>query len=384
MNIRHLRLKRSAKPIRYLVGALGLISIAAFLIHARHMGLEVKTDLPPEIYEASGIETGTNHTFWLINDSGNPPELYAISLDGTLLRTLFIKGAVNHDFEELCRDDQGNLYVGDMGNNHNSRRDLHILKILGIDEITSDSTEAEFIYFSYPDQQEFPQAGKLDFDCEAMIHHQGALYLFSKNRTSTYTRMYRLPDSAGTYEALLLDSFETGGWITAADMNPKGNALALLSEDHLWLFHRFETDHFFSGRVDKVTFSRSQLEALVFTNDSTLFLADERENGIHGGQLYTLSVAPFLRNTAEVSSLESHVYPNPFSTSAQLCLPTEASAAINLSIFNASGSPIRTLQLEPRTLWSIKSSGLPSGIYFYHATSDAGDEWFGRFVIMGE
>jgi hypothetical protein len=68
--------------------------------------------------EASGIVKSRRHPgiFWVHNDSGNPPALFAIGRDGAIIRE-FRVAAPNIDWEDIAIDDEGHLYLGDIGNN---------------------------------------------------------------------------------------------------------------------------------------------------------------------------------------------------------------------------------------------------------------------------
>jgi hypothetical protein len=70
------------------------------------------------IPEASGIVKSRRYPgiFWVHNDSGNPPALFAIRGDGTIVRE-FRLAAPNVDWEDIADDEKGHLYVGDIGNN---------------------------------------------------------------------------------------------------------------------------------------------------------------------------------------------------------------------------------------------------------------------------
>src|SRR5262249_3380452 len=71
-------------------------------------------DLP----EASGIVKSRRHPgiFWVHNDSGNAPWLLAVRGDGRVVRR-FRLSIPNLDWEDITIDDQGHLYLGDIGNN---------------------------------------------------------------------------------------------------------------------------------------------------------------------------------------------------------------------------------------------------------------------------
>jgi len=68
--------------------------------------------------EASGIVKSRRHPgiYWVHNDSGNPPALFAIKRDGSVVREFRLE-VPNVDWEDIAADDEGHLYVGDIGNN---------------------------------------------------------------------------------------------------------------------------------------------------------------------------------------------------------------------------------------------------------------------------
>ena len=90
-------------------------------------------NLPANVLETSGLEVGPDGCFWTHNDSQNPAELYCIDTTGTIQRTVQVVGDINNDWEELAKDDEGNLYIGNFGNNTIDRENLRIVKIPSID-----------------------------------------------------------------------------------------------------------------------------------------------------------------------------------------------------------------------------------------------------------
>src|SRR3954447_5690133 len=72
----------------------------------------------PAIREASGIVQSRRHPgiFWVHNDSGNPPALFAVTREGRLVREYAV-AAPNVDWEDIAIDDAGHLYLGEIGNN---------------------------------------------------------------------------------------------------------------------------------------------------------------------------------------------------------------------------------------------------------------------------
>ena len=91
--------------------------------------LKVISDLPKDLKEVSGIETTEKSKYyWMLNDGGNKPKIYALSKKGNIKREVSIESK-NHDWEDLASDDEGNLYIGDFGNNNSDRQNLRILKV---------------------------------------------------------------------------------------------------------------------------------------------------------------------------------------------------------------------------------------------------------------
>ena len=79
------------------------------------------------IVEPSGLVASRRFPgiFWTHNDSGNPPALFAVRRDGSLVREYKV-AAANVDWEDISTDDAGHLYIGDIGDN------LHVLPVHAI------------------------------------------------------------------------------------------------------------------------------------------------------------------------------------------------------------------------------------------------------------
>lgn len=201
-------------------------------------------DLEPSLEETSGLQLIEGRLF-SINDGGNSAEIQEINPEsGALIRKIKVSNAPNVDWEDLAASTT-HLYIGDFGNNEGKRTDLKILKIpissvLGENEVT-----AEVISFSYPDQSDFSGTNPdHNFDCEAMVFWNNQLHLFSKNRGDSKTKHYSLTTAGGNQVAVLLESFDSEGLITAADVSPDGKNIVLLgyedkgasSRAFLWTF----------------------------------------------------------------------------------------------------------------------------------------------------
>ncbi|RED45745.1 hypothetical protein [Seonamhaeicola aphaedonensis] len=261
--------------------------------------LKVIADLPFTLKEVSGVQTSSNgNLLWMLNDGGNKPRLYGVNENGNIMKDATIL-AKNRDWEDLTSDSNGNIYIGDFGNNDNDSKNLAILIVSENDLLNKTEVSPKKIKFSYPEQNKFPpKNNKRHFDCEAFFHFQDSLYLFTKSRYSKKpgkTNLYVLPAKPGTYKAKQIDSFNTcnkkGCWVTSADINTSKDKVALLTENQLIILSNFTDNQFFKGTVNYYPFDyKSQKESVCFKNDSTVYITDEFR-GIDGGNLYEFKIA---------------------------------------------------------------------------------------------
>lgn len=84
---------------------------------------EVKP-LHPIINEISGIaDSKINPGFlWGEEDGGNKPQIYLINHDGTLTKSIYIKGATNRDWEDMALY-ENTIYLSDIGDNNQAHND---------------------------------------------------------------------------------------------------------------------------------------------------------------------------------------------------------------------------------------------------------------------
>lgn len=204
-----------------------------------------------ELEECSGMTFIAPHALALINDSGNEAKLFIYDTTGNEIMTVSLLGIPNRDWESLAYAD-GILYIGDFGNNANSRRDLEIFKIDVSNLLTKQIWSLEGrIPFTYEDQKGFPpQDEELHFDLEAMIVERDSIFLFTKNRTKPFNgevKVYGLSTKASAQKAKYLKSFKTNvglkhfNWVSGASLGPNGDDLFLLGYSKLWYIENWRT-----------------------------------------------------------------------------------------------------------------------------------------------
>lgn len=258
--------------------------------------LITKAKLPKVLNEVSGTEISTkSDLIWMLNDSGNKPILYGVNKKGHIEANIKIE-ATNYDWEDLASNGDGNIFIGDFGNNKNKRKNLSILRVDASRLNKDETVKIDQISFSYDNQNEFPPKKKdMHFDCEAFFYFNNNFYLFTKSRVKgNYgkTNLYKIPAKLGNHFAKYMTSFTTCEglqcWVTGADISDNGKQVALLTQKGVWVFSNFTADDFFNGSLKTYIFdSKSQKEGICFKTNTSIYITDEKANG-SGGNLYEM------------------------------------------------------------------------------------------------
>lgn len=259
--------------------------------------LEVKAKLSELLEEVSGIHYDSKEdAFWMINDSGNSSSVFLVEEDGVIVRELWLD-AKNRDWEDITMDAEGNLYIGDFGNNYNERKNLKILKINKKDLKSKKKIKVDKIKFSFPEQKKFPPKKKY-YDVEGFFAWKGNFYVFTKSRVKKKigrSFLYRIPMEKGKHKAERISDFTTCPekycWITGADITRDGKKVVLLNHKSAWIFTDFIGDDFFSGKAREFSFGHeSQKESITFKNNATIYIADEEQRDGSGRNLYLFNL----------------------------------------------------------------------------------------------
>jgi hypothetical protein len=251
-------------------------------------------ELPSELREVSGM-TYVNGKLWAIQDNGNTTELFQLSDEGKILKKIKLEFVKNHDWEAITHDNDGNLYIGDFGNNDNLRKNLAIYKINKADLNKNSIGKLETIFFNYGDQKDFPPKKKeLFYDCESFFYKNGFFYLFTKNRSKNFdgtSYVYRIANKPEKQTISLQTTFITcdkynSGAITDAALSPDGKTFVLLSNKRMWIYSDFKDAKSVKSANKEIKFATyTQRESVTFKNNNTLFISDEKTKNV-GGNLY--------------------------------------------------------------------------------------------------
>jgi len=140
------------------------------------------------IRECSGIVASReqNGLFWILSDSGNPANLYAIDAEGNLQGSWALNTR-NRDWEDIAIDDEGHLYVGDTGNNGHRRDTLLVHRVR---EPKVDEGKTEPLPIDRTWNLRFPEGR---FDCESLFIEGEHGYLISKVYDGAAATLFRFP-----------------------------------------------------------------------------------------------------------------------------------------------------------------------------------------------
>jgi hypothetical protein len=263
----------------------------------RNFGAVTRTNQKITISKITNLNAVINETSGLINfngrlithnDSGGEPALYEIDItNGNIIRTVTISNAKNKDIEDIAQDDDF-IYLCDIGNNSNKRKDQTIYKINKSDYLTNDEVVAEKITFSYKEQTNFTRSNqKTNFDAEAVVNINENLFLFTKNWGDLKTSVYRIPKEKGNYKLTRIDSYNINGLITGADYNTITKSVILTGYLNFIPFivrlSDFSQNNPLDGKIEKKTLDVNgsiQIEGIASNPDGTYYISAEEFRGI--------------------------------------------------------------------------------------------------------
>ena len=268
----------------------------------------------PPINEMSGIVRSRwqENVWWVHNDSGDEPRLFAIDSTGAVHVAPWHAGdyasgagadtsdkpvwpgvqlgAVAHiDYEDVAVEDSM-LYLGDTGNNGNARRDLGIYMLREPFYHDRRTRPVTHLPIAYPDQEAFP-AQEWHFDAESLFVDDETLYVLTKHREGQQigaleegTKLYRL-DTEHANRVNVLTKIDEHASIpppTGAALSPSGDRLAVVSYTSVWIFPRpDEGDRWLSTSPRRISLppdQSKQMEAVTWDDARTLRLANEQRD----------------------------------------------------------------------------------------------------------
>ena len=245
---------------------------------------------PSLVKECSGMVQSLRYSgiFWVLGDGGSGAAIVPVTAEGKLARgwsaPVAVTGCKNFDWEDLALDDRGNLIIADVGNNSGRRKQLMLHFTPEPRPGARSVVPTRSLRVHYADQKETSP----DYDCEAVFSAGGHIFFLTKHRTDSRTRLYRLEgdSTARSNPLLLVDSFDIGGMVTAADASPNGKMVAVLTYTALWVFEYDRgSGSIFRKSVRKSPIFAWQAEAASWDGNDALVIANEQ------GQLFRMALS---------------------------------------------------------------------------------------------
>lgn len=278
---------------------ISILFLIPYFCFSQKLKYENSFKLPSEIKESSGLVKASDSSFYTINDSGNSPILFEINKKGKLIRKIQIE-AKNYDWEDLAKDENGNIYIADIGNNLNKRQNLRILKIRE-EDLSKSSIKPIIFEVKYPDQKAFPpEKSKLYYDCEALVVKGDFAYIFTKNRTEPFdglSKVYRISLATGKTSTVEWNTLQLckDGWypcsVTSASYDHKSGTLVLLTYTKIYYFENFNFEKNGVSTYQQIKLGKiEQFEAIYLIDSNKLILTSEEQKIIGGGKIHLAEI----------------------------------------------------------------------------------------------
>ncbi|WP_330480728.1 esterase-like activity of phytase family protein [Streptomyces sp. NBC_01544] len=220
----------------------------------------------PRITESSGLAASRAHPgiYWTHNDSDDGPYVYAVdSRTGRTVATITMRGVgAPRDVEAISLGPDGNLYVGDIGDNLNGSWDHVWIYRFREPKVLKDATvQATQFDVKYADGARNAEA--------LMVHPRtGRVYIASKNEDGG--GLYEGPARLTTGRTNVFRRVGEVPWVTDGTFSPDGKELVLRSyfsaRGYAFEDGRLGADH----RVDAPL--QGQAESVTYTADGSALM----------------------------------------------------------------------------------------------------------------
>lgn len=244
---------------------------------------EAPREISTDVRETSGLTVGRRNPnmLWTHNDSGNRPEIFAITPDGKVRSRVLIEGAALTDWEDMeagaCGSDHC-LYIGDIGDNAGTRKTVRIYEVVEPLIPAGRARVARMFEATYADGAQ---------DAESFFRlPSGDIYVVTKGRQKA-VKLYRWSVSGANGRGSLQLVRELApkatnelDRVTAATTSPNGELVAIRSYRTLWIYR---TADLLGSGAPVITYPLAGLrekqgEALTLDNKGRIWLSSEAEN----------------------------------------------------------------------------------------------------------
>jgi hypothetical protein len=194
----------------------------------------------PEATELSGLVASAAQPgiLWSHNDSGDRARVFALRTDGSLVAALDVPGAEAVDWEDLAVGPDGDLLLGDVGDNRSARGSIDVYRVPEprLADGPATTAPATRLRLTYPD-------GGHDAETLLADRRTGEVVVVTKQldgRSGVYAT--RAPERGAAGEATLRRAATLrlgfGGLATAGDVSADGRVVAIRTYTTLYVWSR--------------------------------------------------------------------------------------------------------------------------------------------------
>jgi len=236
--------------------------------------------------EISGLTASRRNSnrYWVHNDSGDGPHLYAINSAGSLRQTVSLSGLSPRDWEDIATGPgpiggEPYLYVADFGDNRRVRSTIAIYRLLEPTAGSGNSSTGNFdvLTLTYPD-------GPHNVEALLVDPWDGSLLIVTKESGATAQLYSTGSFGSGSHSRTLqhrgqstISEIATGG-----DVSPDGRSIVVRGYGgvHGWTRSAGETlwGAMQGSRCSLASVGEPQGEAIAFTFDGSGYLTISERN----------------------------------------------------------------------------------------------------------
>ena len=237
--------------------------------------LEVGKVVHPAMTEVSGVVASRNYpgTFWIHTDGGKQPFLVAVNRDGKTLAKFDVSARFT-DWEDIAIDDQGHLFLGDLGNNDALRTELRVYRVAEPSPTTVGKKPK-----LRPDQTWHLKFPRQPFDCESLFIVGTNGFVISKLFNNEHARLYRFPLALSKEPVTLAEVgvLQIKSPVTGADVSKDGKLLGVVTKHGAYVL-RIDGDPANAGRLGHwfTPLANHHIEGCTFVEDGLLATAETR------------------------------------------------------------------------------------------------------------
>lgn len=239
--------------------------------------------IPKALNNVAGIWSSSTGKLFGINGKRSAPVVLNFDTLGRVEKMTFVTNAANLNWQDITPDNEGNLYIADIGNDNYKREHFQLYKIKEDDLLNKERVTAQKI--------DFTVSKGSSFHYMASFFHKEHLYLIGESHTNSEKFLVEVPTTEGdSVEATIVGNCNSliSGSITSAYYDSSQNMLFLLTKNTLGFLTLDEGINTITEKKAtqiKLPYS-SQKEALTMMPNGYLAYADKLFLGTSDGNFY--------------------------------------------------------------------------------------------------